>query len=215
MIADRLLRCDGLAVPAGLETRELQLAVPPSDHRRLQERKQHGHRHTQPQHSKGLKRNPPLLDWRTEHPSTTDYLGPVPALADHGAGCLFGLPASAGPACRGLRRFHASRRRHGQPATPHLPSILGSTCRIAAVRFYERLNARALCLCASQTPQRSWSSFMEPGSRHHRRSMETSVPCCMLDIKQGRLVKDTESPPTSQGRSKCLALISISSAGSF
>lgn len=56
---------------------------------------------------------------------------------------------------------------------------------------------------------------MGRGSRHHRRSMETSVPCCMLDIKQGRLVKDPESPPTSQGRSKCLALISISSAGSF
>jgi hypothetical protein len=101
----------------------------------------------------------------------------------------------------------------GQPAvTPHLPapSLVHSSNR-GGVLF--RLG-RELCVSVSQTPQRSWSSsFMEPGCRHHRRSLVTSVPCCMLDFEPGVEVQILKSPPTSRGVSKCLALISISSAG--
>jgi hypothetical protein len=101
----------------------------------------------------------------------------ISALAGLGAGCLSGL---SGPVfAMGSSGFMLFC---GQPAaTPHLPapSLVHSSNR-GGVLF--RLG-RKLCVSVSQTPQRSWSSsFMGPGCRHHRRSLVTSVPCCMLDF---------------------------------
>ncbi len=39
------------------------------------------------------------------------------------------------------------------------------------------------------------------------------APAACLILSQGKEVKILKSPPASRGRSKCLALISISSAG--
>jgi hypothetical protein len=48
--------------------------------------------------------------------------------------------------------------------------------------------AKKLCVCVSDATafmELLLTSFMGPGSRHHRRSLVTSVPCCMLDFEQG------------------------------
>lgn len=78
---------------------------------------------------------PPLLDWCT-------------ALADHGAGCLFGLPASAGPACHGLKRFHALYEGMASPRrltcrVSWVPSVESRRC---VFRMVERKSFVPLCL---------------------------------------------------------------------